>query len=64
MSGFYVGFFGRGVGMFGVTIIGRGWVCLVWPLLKGGGYVWCDHYWKGVGMFGVTIIGRGWVSLV
>ena len=38
--------------MFGVTIIGRGWVCLVWPLLE------------GVGMFGVTIIGRGWVCLV
>ena len=50
--------------MFGVTTIGRGWVCLVLPLLEGGGYVWCDHYWKGVGMFGVTTIGRGWVCLV
>ena len=31
--------------MFGMTIIGRGWVCLVGPLLEGGGYVWCDHYY-------------------
>ena len=50
--------------MLGVTIIGRGWVCLVSPLLEGGVYVWCEHYWKGVCMFGVTIIGRGWVCLV
>ena len=28
-SGFFIVFFGRVVGMFGVTIIGRGCVCLV-----------------------------------